>query len=639
MSSRLNWTGCLVGLAVSGITFLAFALTPSHVSGDATPMDIFKKACDQPMALAEFLHDKPLTRNLKEAAQRIPDALKGIGIKVAATPAEEKIRIGARIRSIEGQVSWSHFEGAGMRPWIDIVEFESTEACETAFKKKKQWYSGRNSPDYRMFMTHKSKDGLDAVSTIIKRGNFLFNFGYAIPFKFDFSPKEHVNTAEEWEYVGASIDSLAMTMEAVARTLVHPEAIVWIPPAIPDKDDVRLMRLAGFARLWSEVKYNFAFFEKRPNLDWDSVLELYLPRIDAARTQEEYTKILQECVALLQDGHTWVGGGRSGDTPLLNMEPLGGKPVVTAVGETPEMQASGVKAGMTLVAVNGIPVEEMLEKDIYPYVFASTRQDRDVKAFRRLLEAEPDSTISATFLDVSGKMHSVDLVCDLREHRDAAPWTRRSGPFEHRELSNDILYMAVNTFGTEKVVELFDAQFDSVLASKGLIIDVRNNSGGSSGNGYAIVARLIDKPCATSKWRTRMYKPSYQAWGREEEWFEGEHGAIEPRGEKPFSGPVVVLIGPKTYSAAEDFLVPLKASGRATLIGEPTGGSTGQPLFVNVYGASAGICTKWDRFPDGTDFVGVGVQPDIPVARTKADVAGGRDPALESAIAFLKQKK
>ena len=50
------------------------------------------------------------------------------------------------------------------------------------------------------------------------------------------------------------------------------------------------------------------------------------------------------------------------------------------------------------------------------------------------------------------------------------------------------------------------------------------------------------------------------------------------------------------------------------------------------------VCTKWDRFPDGTEFVGSGVTPDVKAVRTKRDVAIGRDAALESALELAKSK-
>jgi C-terminal processing protease CtpA/Prc len=99
----------------------------------------------------------------------------------------------------------------------------------------------------------------------------------------------------------------------------------------------------------------------------------------------------------------------------------------------------------------------------------------------------------------------------------------------------------------------------------------------------------------------------------------------------------VVLSGPATFSAAEDFLVAWKNSGRGKVIGEPSGGSTGQPLVFQLPGGgSARVCTKRDTFPDGTEWVGKGIAPDILVRPTLADVRAGRDTVLEQAREFLK---
>ena len=65
-------------------------------------------------------------------------------------------------------------------------------------------------------------------------------------------------------------------------------------------------RLAGFARLWSEVKYNFAFFDRVPELDWDKVLVEYIPKVQQAETEDEYFCVLGRCLALLHDGHTYL---------------------------------------------------------------------------------------------------------------------------------------------------------------------------------------------------------------------------------------------------------------------------------------------------------------------------------------------
>jgi hypothetical protein len=140
----------------------------------------------------------------------------------------------------------------------------------------------------------------------------------------------------------------------------------------------RTRRLASFATLWSEVKYNFVFLGRRPEVDWDGLLEPYLARIAAVRSQEEYLRIMAEALALLRDGHMGVTFGGFVDRPPIRVAPIGGRPVVTAVGNTPELRASGVAPGMELVAVEGRPVDDVLKREVYPVVSASTPQGRDV---------------------------------------------------------------------------------------------------------------------------------------------------------------------------------------------------------------------------------------------------------------------
>jgi carboxyl-terminal processing protease len=102
--------------------------------------------------------------------------------------------------------------------------------------------------------------------------------------------------------------------------------------------------------------------------------------------------------------------------------------------------------------------------------------------------------------------------------------------------------------------------------------------------------------------------------------------------------PVAVLISGATYSAAEDFMVAFDSMKRGLIVGEPTGGSTGQPLMISLPGGgTARIGTKRDTYPDGRAWVGVGIQPGLKVAPTVADLRKGRDTMLEAALATLRK--
>jgi len=71
----------------------------------------------------------------------------------------------------------------------------------------------------------------------------------------------------------------------------------------------------------------------------------------------------------------------------------------------------------------------------------------------------------------------------------------------------------------------------------------------------------------------------------------------------------------------------------------PSGGSTGQPASFQVPGGGwARVCTKRDRMGDGTEFVGVGVIPDIKVETTIDSIRKGKDLQLEAAIKQLNKR-
>ena len=98
----------------------------------------------------------------------------------------------------------------------------------------------------------------------------------------------------------------------------------------------------------------------------------------------------------------------------------------------------------------------------------------------------------------------------------------------------------------------------------------------------------------------------------------------------------MVLTGHNTASAAEDFLIGADRQQNIVKIGEPKNGSTGQPYRFDLPGGgSARICIKKDMYPDGREFVGKGIQPDIKVTPTVKDYLEGRDVVLEAALKYF----
>ncbi len=204
-------------------------------------------------------------------------------------------------------------------------------------------------------------------------------------------------------------------------------------------------------------------------------------------------------------------------------------------------------------------------------------------------------------------------------------------------LEGNVAYVALNSFENEEVVNGWKKAFPEISKASAIILDLRTNGGGDSGIGFQILRDLAAAPFLDSRQREREYIPTERARGTLMEFIDIPADLNQPRASGYKSNPVVVLSSAATFSAAEDFLVAWKNSGRGKIIGEPSGGSTGQPLFFKLPGGGSGrVCTKKDTFPDGSEWVGKGVAPDILVHPTFADVQAGRDTVLNRALAYLR---
>jgi len=433
---------------------------------------------------------------------------------------------------------------------------------------------------------------------------------------------------------------------AVVEARSKAQQAFWDGPSLNTKYADNLTedeKIAGLSRLWSEAKYNFVYFDRLPNLDWDAAYFAYLPRVRASKSTAEYYTILTEFYAQLHDGHTGVGWPREvrdlSGYPAVSTRLIEGRVFIDFVRD-PKLPDEGVSQGVEVVAVDGVPVKDYGATHVAPLVSASSPQDRDRRTYEaQLLGGPKDAPVELTIADAAGTTKRVKLPRLSPAEEDKLPpkpWKR----FEFKMLPGDVAYVALNAFGSEEIDKEFDAAFPEIQKSKALILDVRENEGGSSNIGYEILGYLTSKPFLSSQWSTRDYRPTSRAWGEPDRWYAEEGQPVSPHGGTPYAKPVVVLTSAETYSAAEDFVVAFDSMKRGTIIGEPTGGSTGQPLSFSLPGGGfARVCSKHDQYPDGREFVGVGVQPQVLVHPTIADFRASRDTVLEAALQFVTRQE
>lgn len=426
-------------------------------------------------------------------------------------------------------------------------------------------------------------------------------------------------------------------------------------------------KLYGLSLFWREATYNFAYFHQSPNLNWDSAYQAFIPRVLATDNDYTYYRELQRFCALLKDGHTNVYFPQAVDQQLMGnsfhpyrflLKEFEGKAYVTnATAATVDQ----IPLGSEVVAVNDLPTELWLVREVLPFIASSTSYILHEQAIGTMLRGPVGGQIKITIRTPSGEERNLTLT----RARSTNDWVKPMPDFKAVELhwpQPGIAQLVLNTFDDPAVDSLFKALLPDLRKSQAVIIDIRNNGGGSTSIGSGVLKYFIDRDTLLgSRWSTPEHRAAYKAWGnwvtaqdtlgddwakdayeyaRGLKWFVGDlHTVVNdvPPGER-LTQPLAVLIDHPTASAAEDFLIFMDGLKRGLVFGRPTYGSTGQPLMLQMPGGgSARICTKRDTYPDGREFVGYGIQPDVLIEPTIHDYLTGHDPVLAQALAHLRR--
>lgn len=201
-----------------------------------------------------------------------------------------------------------------------------------------------------------------------------------------------------------------------------------------------------------------------------------------------------------------------------------------------------------------------------------------------------------------------------------------------------IAVLTIDEFEDTEGTKVLLANLPLVTSSKGLVIDIRANGGGSTP--VDLLQVLARGPVRGAMVQTRSYIAADRAKGVLPGWIDVPPFEVPADPDHHVDVPIAVLTSGRTFSAAEDFVAAFDAMHRGITVGEPTAGSTGQPLFFQLPGGgSARVCTRNDRASDGTVFEGLGLRPTIIVSPTIESLREGTDITVERAASVLLSAK
>ncbi len=616
----------------------------------------------------DFLNSTRYTGNLHSAIDKTILELKNRNINLFLSQ-NDSIRYGTGYKRLLSRQNLFHYEAIDKSFWIDIKYCQSKEELNSTWqelRKRKWFYTGINYYDSKIGYT--SNADSNSIIAIIKTKNIIFNIGLDLPIKETNKGFEKLTSMEQ-ELILEKTVILNNIIKIIAQNFVNEEDQIFLP--VTDRELNQSERLLGYFKFWTEVKYNFVFFDHVPNLNWDKILVEFLPAIQKEQTTLEYYKTLRKLCALLNDGHTNVYYpdyiDSQFDEPQVEVKNFQNKAYITNIAKSLNNK---IEIGSEVREIEHIPIEKYLEENIFPYYSTSTSYIKWDWGIRDLFKGIKSSKINVKLKNLDDSEQTVELIRDASMSNDE--WlinnNRNWKPFEYKWFDDSLAYISLNEFEDDAVVTGFENVMPELKKAKGLIIDLRKNNGGNTEIGSRIIEYLTSNMFLTSKWKTRDMRSSFRAWGQyysdfsneeinkldkvEKEqavesiktlsgnnWYEGKPDTVKPKRGEKLNQPIVVLIGHTTASAAEDFLVSMDYLNRAIFVGENSFGSTGQPfLFKLPGGGSARVCTKRDSYPDGREFVGFGVKPNVYVQQTIQDYLNDYDPVLEKGKEILKSK-
>ena len=278
-----------------------------------------------------------------------------------------------------------------------------------------------------------------------------------------------------------------------------------------------------------------------------------------------------------------IGGGIGAEIGLRNNKPTIIKPL-----ENSPAQKAGIKAGEVIVKVND-----------------ESSSDWSVDKVVSKIRGEIGTSVKLTLLS-EGQTREVSVV---RQNIVS--------PAVESEIDGEIGILKVNRFGDDTVS--LSRKYASEFVEKGVkkvILDLRNNPGGTVGAAQGLLGIWLDNQIAMTERRGSEIVKTLRTTGA------------------PILGNMktVVLINGNSASASEITAGALREYGKATLVGQKSYGKGSVQIVLGLPGGSQMKVTeaRWYT-PKGKNIDKTGIEPDVKVDLSSDDVNNNVDPQMDKA--------
>lgn len=224
------------------------------------------------------------------------------------------------------------------------------------------------------------------------------------------------------------------------------------------------------------------------------------------------------------------------------------------------------------------------------------------------------------------------LNANPRAHKEILGKMHTKGRRVHWSVTKEpIGFIAVTGWDDRGIPAQFGEVLEQMRDTRGLIIDVRLNGGGSEPLAQKVAARFLEKEYVYSY-------SQYRNGPKHTDLTKRFPRTAQPGGPWRYDRPVVLLIGEKCMSSNESFAAMMEGAANVTTMGDRTAGSSGNPKMVKLPLEFTVSVPKWiDYLADGKPLDGRGVQPQVRFEPKRGAFEGNHDDLLSAALARLRK--
>jgi carboxyl-terminal processing protease len=325
-----------------------------------------------------------------------------------------------------------------------------------------------------------------------------------------------------------------------------------------------------FLEFWTDVKDNYAYFDQK-HTDWNLVRTRYISKANAAKNRNEFITVLENVIEELYDNHFSLNTNLQSSTRLVPTgldiwaEWINDKVIITEIRKGLSADLAGMKCGMEIISINGIPINQAVSGRIGKCITSIDTEVRNY-ALRQLLAGTylKQRVIVVKQEDKMLTFYPDKLKGNLTDH------FKYESLIEFKTIESQLGFIKFNnSLGEISTIQAFDSALYQLKNTKGLIIDLRETpSGGNSVVARGIMSRFITTDLAYQK---HVLPNEEKETGIKRSWLE----IVSPRGPFNYTNPIIVLVNHWTGSMGEGITIGFDAISRVKIVGTPMAGLLG----------------------------------------------------------------